>query len=250
MKVKIAIAMDKNLVEQIDSKVDGTTIRSRSQAIEMFVKRGIGKEPVNTAVILLKGEHQKYALTKIDEQTLIKKQIQFLNRYGITKLYLITQKTEMISELYKEIINSPMQIEIVETEAKGNAEALYELKDKMKNSFVIMSGDVYNEFSLNQMIEKHMQTGTIATMGLMTRQQPSKYGSAELDGDYVVDFREKDTAATSNIVNAGIYIFKPEIFNLCDKKTKSIEKDLIPKLTQIRQLTGHFTHGKYMHLEE
>jgi len=35
-KPKIAISLDKSLLDLVDSKVDGSVIRSRSQAMEFF----------------------------------------------------------------------------------------------------------------------------------------------------------------------------------------------------------------------
>ncbi len=50
----------------------------------------------------------------------------------------------------------------------------------------------------------------------------------------------------SNVVNAGIYIFKPEVFELFSG-VSSLEKGLFPKLARIKQLVGFFTHGEYVH---
>ena len=49
-----------------------------------------------------------------------------------------------------------------------------------------------------------------------------------------------------NLVNAGIYIFKPEAFELFEYAV-SLEKDVFPKLAKIKQLAGYFTYGEYMH---
>ena len=59
--------------------------------------------------------------------------------------------------------------------------------------------------------------------------------------------QEKPKTVSSNIVNAGIYVFKPEVFELLSS-CQSLEKDLFPKLARIKQLCGFFTHGEYRHL--
>ncbi|NQV08724.1 ribbon-helix-helix protein, CopG family [Candidatus Woesearchaeota archaeon] len=76
-KQKIAISLDKKLLDLVDSKVDGSIIRSRSQAIELFLHRGMEEKSVENAVILLHKDHQKTSLKKIDGISLIKKQISF-----------------------------------------------------------------------------------------------------------------------------------------------------------------------------
>ena len=87
----------------------------------------------------------------------------------------------------------------------------------------------------------------LATMGLMTREKTSGYGTAILDGDFVVDFYEKPKQSSTHIVNAGIYVFKPEIFELFEN-VNSLEKDLFSKLARMKQLLGFFTYGEYEHL--
>jgi len=247
-KPKIAISLDKSLLDLVDSKVDGSVIRSRSQAVEFFLKKGLQEQSINTAVLLIKGEHQKNLLKKLKGKSLIKNQIEFFAQHEITNLYIVTQHNKHINLLLNEISNSNINIEIIETNAKGNAQALQSIKDKIKNSFIAMSGDTYNNFDLLKMIKKHLELDKMATMGLMTREKIHGYGTAILDGDFIVDFREKPKQSSTNIVNAGIYVFKPEVFELFDN-VNNLEKDLFSRLARMKQLIGFFTYGEYEHLE-
>lgn len=247
-KIKIAISLDKPLFDLIDSKVDGSVIRSRSQAIEFFLNKGLQEESIETAVLLLKGEHQPIAFKQIKGKPLIKHQIDFFYRHGIKNLYIVTQRTKSINRLLQEISDAKINVKIFEREAKGNAAALNAVSNMLRDkNFVVMSGDIYNDFDLSKMTKRHLESSKIATMGLMSRPQPSEYGNAILDGELIVDFREKPKTATSNIVNAGIYIFKPEVFHLSNN-IASLEKELFPKLAGIKQLTGFFIHGEYIHI--
>ncbi len=247
-KPKIAISLDKSLLDLVDSKVDGSVIRSRSQAMEFFLKKGLQEQSINTAILLIKGEHQPNLLKKLNGKTLIRNQIGFFIKYGINNLYIVTQHTKNINLLLNEISDTNLNVEIVETDAKGNAEALKAIKNKVKNSFIVMSGDTYNDFDLLKMIKKHLELDKMATMGLMTREKTSGYGTAILDGDFIADFQEKPKQSSTNIVNAGIYIFKPEVFELFDN-VSSLEKDLFSKLARLKQLIGFFTYGEYEHFE-
>jgi NDP-sugar pyrophosphorylase family protein len=240
-KEKIAISVDNSILKLVDSKVDGSVIRSRSQAIEYFLKKGLTEESITTAVVLLKGAQQDVVLKAFKGKSIIKNQIEFFNSNGIKKIFLITQKPS--KELREELINT--NVEIIEKEAKGNASALLALKERIKSNFIVMSGDTYNNFDLIKMINKHLTLNKLATMGLMTREKASDYGTAILDGDFIIDFQEKTKKISSHIVNAGIYIFKPEIFELI--QGNSLEKELFPKLAKIKELVGFFTYGEYEH---
>ena len=246
-KSKIAISLDTPLLKLIDSKVDGSVIRSRSQAMEYFLKKGLQEQHVSYAVLLLKGEHQTIALKSVKGESLIKQQIGLFSKCGIRTIYIVTQHTKSINLLLSEVSDAKVNVEIMEKQAKGNADALKAVKGKISNSFVVMSGDTYNDFDLLKMIKKHLESEKLATMGLMTREKASSYGTAILDGDLIVDFQEKPKHYSTNIVNAGIYVFKPEIFELFDNAV-SLEKELFPKLARMKQLVGFFTYGEYMHV--
>lgn len=246
-KVKIAISLDKPLLELIDSKVDGRVIRSRSQAIELFLRRGVG-ENITKAVILIRGDQQKVLLRNFKGISLIKNHIQLFSDAGIKTLYIVTQHTKEMNLLLDEVSDAKIEVQIVEKDSKGNADALLSLKDSLKENFVVISGDTYNDFDLMKMMRKHIQLDRLATMGLMSSSTPSEYGIAILDGDLIVDFKEKPKTSTSNIVNAGVYIFKPEVFELISKDIKSLEKDLFPKIARLKQLAGFFTYGEYAHM--
>ncbi|MFH1317256.1 MAG: nucleotidyltransferase family protein [Candidatus Woesearchaeota archaeon] len=249
-KEKIAISVDKPLLDILDSKVDGSIIRSRSQAFEIYLKKGLGSQQISTAVILLKSDHHKVALKNLKSRTLIKNQLDFFNSFGIKKILIVTQSSNHLDKINHECLHTTQDVKIIEDDSKGNANALFRVKKMLDDSnFIVTSGDVYNDFDLNKMISKHIHNDKLATMGLMTREKPSQYGNAVLDGDQIIDFQEKPRQTTSFIVNAGIYIFKPEIFELFEN-TSSLEKDVFPRLARIKQLNGFFTYGEYHHMEE
>jgi NDP-sugar pyrophosphorylase family protein len=182
----------------------------------------------------------------VKNTSLIRQQIGFFSRHGIKVVYIVTQHTKSMNLLLDEISDAKISVEIVEMESKGNADALKAVRKKISGSFVVMSGDTYNDFDLLKMIKKHVDSEKLATMGLMTREKTSSYGNAILDGDLIVDFQEKPKHYSTNIVNAGIYIFKPEIFEIFESAS-SLEKDLFPRLARIKQLAGFFTYGEYLH---
>jgi len=248
-KSKIAISIDSNLLRLADSKVDGSVIRSRSQSIEYFLKKGMQESSVNDAVLLLWGGHQKISLQSFKGRTLIKEQISFFAKYGIKNLYITTQHTNIINDILAECSSSEINVKLINANAKGNATALESVKNEISGNFIAMSGDTYHNFDVFGMIKKHISLDKVATMGLMTREKPTAYGTAVLDGDLIVDFKEKSKHYSTNIVNAGIYIFKSEIFEFL-KNTSSLEKDLFPKIAKIKQLAGFFTYGEYIHFGE
>ncbi|MDP7141122.1 MAG: sugar phosphate nucleotidyltransferase [Candidatus Woesearchaeota archaeon] len=248
-KVKIAISMDKDLLDDVDGKVDGSFIRSRSQAIELFLGKGLREQSITTAVILIRKDQHNVLLKDVNGKELITRHLEFFKSNGIKEVFIVTQHSPLINDVIDLTKELGIEVRVFEKEAKGNAEALGAIRDKLKKSFVVISGDTYNEFELKKMVKKHLENDKLMTLGLMTREKTAEYGNVVLDGDLVVDFKEKPKESVSNVVNAGIYVFKPEIFSLFDKNTVSLERDLFSKVAGIKQAVGFFTHGEYVHVE-
>ncbi|MEM7819774.1 MAG: sugar phosphate nucleotidyltransferase [Candidatus Aenigmatarchaeota archaeon] len=242
-KKKIAISITKDILKKIDESVDGSIIRSRSQAIEFFLRKGF-LENIDTAIIMLSKRHQKTALTRFKKSTLIKEQIDFFRNNGIKNIFVLIQKNDNLSLIKKECEKFA---EVFITNSKKNGDAILQMKNILKNDFIVMSGDIYNNFDINSMIKKHIVSKKIATIGLMSRSTPSKYGTAILDGDFVINFQEKPKKPNSFIVNSGIYIFKTDVFEFM---SGSIENDVLPKLARMKELIGFFTTGEYVHFDE
>ena len=248
-KEKIAISLSRDLLENIDRSVDGKSVRSRSQHIETLIRKGLELQSAQKAVIMLRKEHHAVALSRFKGGTLLSSQADFLRRHGISEILIVTQKGPRVAELenYAQGMQNPAKIII--TDKAGNADALGSVKERMNSNFVVLSGDIYNDFDLKKMMEKHAQKGLMATMALMSRASPARYGNVILDGDMIVRFQEKPVAAVSHLVNAGLYVFSPAVFGAMEG-CHFMEKELFPKLASMRQLTGYFTMGEYYHAQE
>ncbi len=236
MKDKIAISLSKDIIEKIDRKIDGTNIRSRSQAIEVLIKRGLMAEHVDTAVLLLSQMHSHIPLMLFKSSTVLDQQIEFLKKNRINNIYIIAQGN----------LNTDKAVVIRTKEAK-NGDALRQAKNIAKNNFIVMSGDIYTNFNLTDMVAKHVNSGKLATVGLISSATPSKYGTAVLEGDLVAAFAEKPKRPVSHVINAGIYIFSPEVFSIMKG---SIERNVLPELAKKKQLVGYFATGEYVHFGE
>ena len=102
---------------------------------------------------------------------LIKSQLDFFHKNNINNVFIVTQHTKNINLFLSELNDSKVNVEVVEKDVKGNANALEAIKDKLKGSFVVMSGDTYNNFDLIKMTKKHLEMDKLATMGLIDKRK-------------------------------------------------------------------------------
>lgn len=250
-KQKIAIAIDNGLLAQIDALIDGHTLISRSQAIGHFLQKSLKDVSVAHAVILLHHSHHECALKAYGGKPFLAHQLEFFSQHGIREVVLVTQQSPLfaqIAELGSRILRN---FTIIESSAKGTAQALEAVKERFRHvPFVAMSGDTLNLFDLTKMTVAHMQSGKLASMGLVNKEKLTDCGVVQLDGDTIIDIEHNSAHPKSHIINAGVYVFRPEIFGLLTAHMVSLEYDLFPQLVSIRQLRGHFTHGQYIHIPE
>jgi len=247
-KPKIAISLDRELLELVDSKVDNRTLRSRSQAIEHFLIKGLDEFKVNTVVLLIKGSHQNISLKNLKNKPLIQHQLEQFAQNNLTNIHIITQESEHTPEFKQALQNTQQNPNLHLIPAKHTADALFAIKKQINSDFLVWGGDIFAEFDIRKMIQKHLQQGKVGTIALMSRKNPSKYGVVLLEGDSVVGFQEKPDTAETFIVSGGIYLFSPRVFDQFNNPV-SLEKDVFPELAKNNELTGFFMHGEYVHVD-
>ncbi|TRO53167.1 NDP-sugar synthase [Candidatus Bathyarchaeota archaeon] len=137
----------------------------------------------------------------------------------------------------------------------GTAGPIKKAKDMLNGeAFMVMNGDILTELDYKQLINYHEEKGGIATVALTQVNDPYRYGSVEMDWEgRITRFVEKPELgmAPSNLVNAGVYILEPEIFDYIPEGSKSrIETEVFPKLAEEQQLYGFETHAFWMDIGE
>ncbi len=109
--------------------------------------------------------------------------------------------------------------------------------------FLVINGDIFTNFDYTKLLKKHKKNDAIATIALYHVEDPSRYGTVKLtEKNRVTQFIEKPTCgeAPSNLVNAGMYILDPQIFDyIPNGQPVSIERETFPKLADEKKIYGH-----------
>jgi len=116
-----------------------------------------------------------------------------------------------------------------------------------KEPFIVLNGDIFADVNYKQLMDTHVKTGALATIALHKVEDPSRYGVVEIEKDKrIKNFIEKPTKeqAPTNLINAGVYILDPKIFDYIPKgKQCSIEHEIFPTLVKEHKLFGHMIDG-------
>ena len=116
--------------------------------------------------------------------------------------------------------------------------------------FIVLNGDIFADVNYAELLKAHQRKKAVATIAVCSVENPSRYGVAELAEDNrIVRFIEKPPPGTAptNLINAGVYVFSPEIFNhIPEGRAVSIEHEIFPKLAEEGTLYGHVFNGLWM----
>lgn len=103
----------------------------------------------------------------------------------------------------------------------GTADAISKAVDFVDDDFICMNGDVILfEEELAQFIEYFEGTDG-SVIGMAEVDNPESYGVMKTNGEYVEEIIEKPDEPPTDLVNAGLYGFSPEIFDAIDRTEES-----------------------------
>lgn len=121
-----------------------------------------------------------------------------------------------------------------EAELLGTAGALRNFRDTLEDgAFFVLYGDNFMDYDLTALAAFHRAHGGIGTVALYEKEDVSHSGIAVLDdAGRIRRFIEKPTPAeaVSRLVNCGLYVLEPEVFEYIGDGAPDFGKDVFPAL--------------------
>jgi glucose-1-phosphate cytidylyltransferase len=106
-----------------------------------------------------------------------------------------------------------------------------------EDDFMITYGDAVSNINIKKLVEFHKKRNTIGTVtGVFP---PSRFGDLNVEGDYVIKFKEKKLDIENQTpINGGFFVFKKEFFNYLENNNDLVlETEPMDKLVDKRQLS-------------
>ncbi len=262
MRHRLTITLKEDILHEVDRVIDGAKIRNRSHAIEYLIQKASGPK-VSQALILAGGSGIKThplgketpkALLEIYGKPVLEHTIELCRNHEIRDLYIsIGPEGSAIKKYFGDGSAFGVRINYL-TQTKSNvgtAPSVRQAKDLLKDqSFLLLYGDVLADINLSDFIDFHLSSGTPATMALTSTATTSDWGVVKLHGSTITDFVEKPMPGSTHsyVINAGMYVFQPEIFSLIKPASKKLEQDLFPPLAKSGKLSGYLFDGQWFDL--
>ena len=268
-KQKITISLSPDIIKYVEATVDGIYIRSRSDAIEKFLREYFSRR--KKVVILAGGEPERIylkdlevytPLVRLNGVTLIEDTLHKCARAGFDDVIIIGFR-DINTQLFNVLGNGEalgVKIKYVEEKKPlGVAKTLETAREFLKTDFLIIPGDCFLNFDLTKLHEFHLMHGGIATLAIYSRtdfdyilQPEQERGIVELSGANIVLYEEKPKRAKTHLLSTLIGFFSPEIFNyvpegdiLC-----SLQEEIFPHLAEERRLYGFIFVGDWVNIHQ
>ena len=100
--------------------------------------------------------------------------------------------------------------------------------------FYVLNADTYVNLDYTDFTAEHLKKSALISMALARVNDPGRYGRVKLDSHMnVTDFEEKGLLSkqqerSGRYVNAGVYLFEPEVFQFIPKHKSSLENEVFP----------------------
>jgi len=152
-------------------------------------------------------------LLPIGEKSVLEIQIERLRDAGVYDIYLATNyKSQYIENFFGDGSRYGVKLTVSREEVPlGTAGPLTLLRDELKEPFIVMNGDILSLIDFHDLYDFANSINAILTVTIKKEITPFDFGNIYFKDDYVTDIQEKPDFIT--YILAGIYIFKPSIFN-------------------------------------
>src|SRR5581483_7958277 len=164
--------------------------------------------------------------------------MELLKRHDFKELIgVLYYQPEAIKNHFKDGRELGLSLQYVKTESDlGTAGAVRHAASHLKETFLVISGDILTDFDLTAAVEFHRRKKALATMVLTHVENPLSYGVVITDKEGRISrFLEKPSwgEVFSDAVNTGIYILEPEVFDLIPQGREfDFSKNLYPLMLE------------------
>jgi NDP-sugar pyrophosphorylase family protein len=260
LRKRISITLKPELLKLLDQRVDGQRVRNRSHAVELMLSESL-KTPQVKALVLTGGKQIKLglhspelpkAMLLVRGRPLLEHALLRLKASGVTEIIIsLGAGGGKIRDYFRDGARWNLSINYLEQKGlkPGTAQPLLQAQGQLMDSpFLLVYGDVYADINFADFLEFHsLQKNSLCTMALASAEKVSMWGSAKLVGSRVEEFEEKPLHPSyqSRLVNAGMYVMDPVIFDYITPSMAKLESELMPKLAEEKRLGGYAFGGDW-----
>ena len=182
-------------------------------------------------------------LIKVNNIEFIQHLINFYSKYNFRKIFILTcYKGEKFRKFNKKYFNFIETECIREKNKLGTAGAIRQLRNKIKENFILINGDSFINYDATGFIKKKLPKKIISKILLVKNvnyKSNNKLTGLKINQDKLV-------VNNGKLMNAGIYFFNKKIFKYLKFKKKSLENEIFPDLIKKKLVQGIYSSKKLL----
>jgi len=201
---------------------------------------GLGRRLLPYTTILPK------PLMPLGEKPVLEIVLGYLKKNGIEEVTIcIGHLGQFIRTFFGDGSKLGLRIRYSEEEsARGTAGPLDLIRGEIKETFLVMNGDILSDIDLAAFGDFHRRQGNAATVTVFQRQVPVDFGVVQLDAqDRITGWDEKPTL--NYLVSTGLYLFEPKALDYVPSQVRFDIPDLIRALCAGGEKVGGYRHNGY-----
>lgn len=182
---------------------------------------------------------------------LIERVITKLKEAGVTEVVLSTcYKSHYIENYLDNGSKLGIKIDYVSEDMPlGTGGAIKNSEKFFDDTFIVLNSDIVDDISYRDLVQYHKKKGAAVSIAMTKVKDPSQYGVIEFDeNNYINAFKEKPKEGETNSkwINAGVYVFEPDVFKEIPKnKIVSVERDVYPLLLEKNYKMAAYEYNDY-----
>ena len=236
-KYVLRLLFEKAKKEVIPIITDDGTLDDIMDCRNYFLKHIVA----NKAFIMAGGEGKRLrpitesipkSMVKISKKPIVEMIIENIIEAGFVHIvFCVNYLASQIKDYFGDGKRWGIEIEYIHEPKKlGTAGALSLYDKKLEEPFFVFNGDVLSNLSLKQLIEYHKEEECVATICVAEYDFQIPYGAIKIKNNRLESIIEKPIY--SYFVNAGIYVFNPDVINLIPKNEFFDMTDLLEKINK------------------
>lgn len=182
-------------------------------------------------------------LLSVGGRTFLSYLVQEVARHGFTRILLLAGfKAEAFAEELAALRSmAPAALDlkvVVEPEPLGTGGALAYAASHLDEKFLLLNGDSFFDINFLDLTAYPLPENCLGRLALRAQADVSRYGTAELVGEHILKFNEKNIAGGPGLISGGVYWIRRAILDNMKKGYVSLETDVFPTLAESGRLLG------------
>lgn len=178
-------------------------------------------------------------MIRIEGKPVLEREIECLRDQGFTDLVItVSHLADHIINYFGDGSGFGVNIEyFVEKSPLGNAGALFKLRDRLTEDFLLLNADSIFDIDFNRLVEFHRSHGGLVTLFTHPNSHPYDSGViiANADGCVQQWLTKEDVRPQwyRNRVNAGLHVINPKVLDMCEIRADDIGKEIDGKRIKV-----------------